>query len=215
MSSPLSSLETLPLMVQNSNEILRKILAAMRRVPPQVYAPGDDTFLMIDAISTLSVEGKNVLDLGTGTGILGLYCALSNAHVTASDIDELAIRYAADTARLLSVELKLIVSDLFSNIPGQFDLVLFNPPYLPSEGAHDGTVDGGSGGRDLIIRFLEELPNHLQKDGSALLLVSSLNSPNTLRNNYYSFEFSTVAKRALFFEELEVLRVRLRNDLSI
>ena len=215
MSSPLSSLETLSLMVQNSNEILRKILAAMRRVPPQVYAPGDDTFLMIDAISTLSVEGKNVLDLGTGTGILGLYCALSNAHVTASDIDELAIRHAADTARLLSVELKLIVSDLFSNIPGQFDLVLFNPPYLPSEGAHDGTVDGGSGGRDLIIRFLEELPNHLQKDGSALLLVSSLNSPNTLRNNYYSFEFSTVAKRALFFEELEVLRVRLRNDLSI
>jgi len=215
MSSPLSSLETLSLMVQNSNEILRKILAAMRRVPPQVYAPGDDTFLMIDAISTLSVEGKNVLDLGTGTGILGLYCALSNAHVTASDIDELAIRHAADTARLLSVELKLIVSDLFSNIPGQFDLVLFNPPYLPSEGAHDGTIDGGSGGRDLIIRFLEELPNHLQKDGSALLLVSSLNSPNTLRNNYYSFEFSTVAKRALFFEELEVLRVRLRNDLSI
>ena len=215
MSSPLSSLETLSLMVQNSNEILRKILAAMRRVPPQVYAPGDDTFLMIDAISTLSIEGKNILDLGTGTGILGLYCALSNAHVTASDIDELAIRHAADTARLLSVELKLIVSDLFSNIPGQFDLVLFNPPYLPSEGAHDGTIDGGSGGRDLIIRFLEELPNHLQKDGSALLLVSSLNSPNTLRNNYYSFEFSTVGKRALFFEELEVLRVRLRNDLSI
>ena len=201
--------------VRNSNEILRKILAAMRSVPPQVYAPGDDTFLMVEAIATLSVEGKNVLDLGTGTGILGLYCALSNAHVTAADVDELAIRHTADTARLLGVELKLIVSDLFSNIPSHFDLVLFNPPYLPSEGVHDGTVDGGFGGRDLIIRFLEELPGHLQKDGSALLLVSSLNSPNTLRDRYYNFEFSTVAKQALFFEELEVLRVRLRNDLSI
>ena len=170
---------------------------------------------MVEAIATLSVEGKNVLDLGTGTGILGLYCALSNAHVTAADVDELAIRHTADTARLLGVELKLIVSDLFSNIPSHFDLVLFNPPYLPSEGVHDGTVDGGFGGRDLIIRFLEELPGHLQKDGSALLLVSSLNSPNTLRDRYDNFEFSTVAKQALFFEELEVLRVRLRNDLSI
>jgi release factor glutamine methyltransferase len=203
------------LTIQNSNEILRKILAAMRSIPPQVYAPGDDTFLMVDAIATLSVEGKNVLDLGTGSGILGLYCALRWADVTAADIDELAIRHTADAARLLGVELKLVVSDLFSNTPSQFDLVLFNPPYLPSEGTHDGTVDGGSRGRNLIIRFLEELPGHLRKGGIALLLVSSLNSPNTVRNRYDNFEFSTIAKRALFFEELEVLRVRLRNDLSI
>lgn len=201
--------------VQNSNEILRKILAATGSIPPEVYAPADDTFLMVDAITTLSVEGKSVLDLGTGSGILGLYCALRWAHVTAADIDELAIRHTADAARLLGVELKIVVSDLFSNIPCQFDLVLFNPPYLPSEGTHDRTVDGGSGGRDLIIRFLEELPDHLRKDGTALLLVSSLNGPNTLRNRYRNFEFSTIAKRAMFFEELEVLRVRLRNDLSI
>jgi release factor glutamine methyltransferase len=203
------------LTIQNSNEILRKILAAMGSIPPQVYAPGDDTFLMVDAIATLSVEGKNVLDLGTGSGMLGLYCALRWADVTAADIDELAIRHTADAARLLGVELKLVVSDLFSNTPSQFDLVLFNPPYLPSEGTHDGTVDGGSGGRDLVIRFLEELPGHLRKGGIALLLVSSLNSPNTVRNRYDNFEFSTIAKRALFFEELEVLRVRLRNDLAI
>jgi release factor glutamine methyltransferase len=203
------------LTVQNSNEILRKILAAMPSIPRRVYAPGDDTFLMVDAIGALSVEGKNVLDLGTGSGILGLYCALRYAHVTAADIDEMAIRQTADAARLLDVELKLVVSDLFSNIPSQFDVVLFNPPYLPSEGTHDGTVDGGSGGRDLIIRFLEELPYYLRKDGSALLLISSLNSPNILRKGYDNFAFSTIAKRAMFFEELEVLRVRFRNDLSI
>ena len=187
----------------------------MGSIPSQVYAPGDDTFLMVDAIATLSVEGKNVLDLGTGSGILGLYCALRWADVTAADIDELAIRHTADAARLLGVELKLVVSDLFSNIPSRFDLVLFNPPYLPSEGTDDRTVDGGPGGRDLIIRFLEELPGHLQKGGIAILLVSSLNSSNTVRNRYENFEFSTIAKRAMFFEELEVLRVRLRNDLSI
>jgi len=187
----------------------------MGSIPPQVYAPSDDSFLMVNAIDTLSIEGRNVLDLGTGSGILGLYCALRQADVTGADVDELAIRHTADAARLLGVDLKLVVSDLFSNIPGQFDLVLFNPPYLPSEDIHDGTVDGGSGGRDLIIRFLEELPGHLRKDGIAFLLVSSLNSPHILREGYNNFEFSTIAKRALFFEELEILRLHLRNNLSI
>jgi release factor glutamine methyltransferase len=203
------------LTIQNSNEILRKILAAMGSIPRQVYAPGGDTFLMIDAIDTLSLEGKSVLDLGIGSGILGLYCALRQADVTGADIDELAIRNTTDAARLLGVELKLVVSDIFSNTPSQFDLILFNPPYLPSEGIHDGTVDGGSRGRALILRFLEGLPGHLRKGGIALLLLSSLNSPSTLRKSYDSLEFSTIAKRAMFFEELEVLRVRLRNDLSI
>ena len=170
---------------------------------------------MIDAIDTLSLEGKSVLDLGIGSGILGLYCALRQADVTGADIDELAIRNTTDAARLLGVELKLVVSDVFSNTPSQFDLILFNPPYLPSEGIHDGTVDGGSRGRALILRFLEGLPGHLRKGGIALLLLSSLNSPSTLRKSYDSLEFSTIAKRAMFFEELEVLRVRLRNDLSI
>ncbi|MGP8069065.1 MAG: HemK2/MTQ2 family protein methyltransferase [Candidatus Bathyarchaeia archaeon] len=190
-------------------------MAAVGSIPPQVYSPREDTFLMVDAITTLSVEGKSVLDLGTGSGVLGLYCALRRADVTAADIDDLAIRHLADAARLLGVELKLKISDLFSNIPSQFDLVLFNPPYLPSEGIHDRTVDGGDGGRDLIIRFLEELPHHLRRDGTAFLLLSSLNSPGTLRKSYNNFEFSTIAKQAIFFEELEVLRVRLRNDLSI
>jgi len=187
----------------------------MGNIPPQVYAPGDDTFLMTDAIDTLSVEGKNVLDLGTGSGILGLYCALRGASVTGADIDETAIRQTADAARLLGVDLKLVVSNLFSNITDQFDLILFNPPYLPSKGIHDGTVDGGSGGRDLIIRFLEELPGHLRKEGITFLLVSSLNNPHTPLKGYSNFEFSTIAKRALFFEELEVLRLRLGNDLPI
>lgn len=51
---------------------------------------------MIDAIDTLSVERKKVLDLGTGSGILGLYCALRQADVTGADVDDLAIRHTAD-----------------------------------------------------------------------------------------------------------------------
>ncbi len=200
---------------QNSNEILRKILTTTTGIPSNVYVPSDDTFLMVDALASLSIEGKDVLDLGTGSGLLGLYCALRSARVTASDIDEAAINHTTNAARALGVDLKLVVSDLFSNVPGQFDLILFNPPYLPSKDIHDKTVDGGHRGTVVINRFLRELPRHLRSDGEALLLVSSFNSPEELLQTYNMFDFSTIAERALFFEELKILRVCLRNDLSI
>jgi len=203
------------LKTQNSNEILRKILTTTTGIPSNVYVPSDDTFLMVDALASLSIEGKDVLDLGTGSGLLGLYCALRSARVTASDIDEAAINHTTNAARALGVDLKLVVSDLFSNVPGQFDLILFNPPYLPSKDIHDKTVDGGHRGTVVINRFLRELPRHLRSDGEALLLVSSFNSPEELLQTYNMFDFSTIAERALFFEELKILRVCLRNDLSI
>jgi release factor glutamine methyltransferase len=202
--------------LRNSDAVLGRVLAATGgSIPPQIYAPSDDTFLMVDAIATLPIEGKRVLDLGTGSGVLGLYCALRGAQVTASDINALAIEHAANAARSLGVELQLIVSDLFSHLPGHFDLVLFNPPYLPSGKKQDRATDGGPGGITVINRFLEELTAHLRKDGTALLLLSSLNDLEILRHSHSRYEFLSVTKRALFFEELEVLRVRLRNDLSI
>jgi release factor glutamine methyltransferase len=170
---------------------------------------------MIEALGNLQINRKKVLDMGTGSGILGLYCAMHHANVTASDIDELAIIEAGRAASTLGVRLKLLVSDLFSNIPGQFDLILFNPPYLPSKDCEDRTIDGGPDGTMLTNRFLDTLPTHLNTGAQALLMVTSLNDPASVRLRHSNFEFSTVARRSLFFEELQVLRVRLRNDLTI
>jgi release factor glutamine methyltransferase len=107
------------------------------------------------------------------------------------------------------------VSDLFSNVPGRFDLILFNPPYLPSKDFEDRTVDGGPKGTIVIDRFLNELPAHLEKGANALLLLSSLNDPVTVKLRHNALTFSLLVRRSLFFEELQVLSVGLRNDLAI
>lgn len=195
----------------DEGEILREILHAVRDTPEGVYHPGEDSFLMLDAISGLPFEGKQVLDLGTGSGILGLYCSLRGARVTLADIEESAVRHAVKAARLLRVECKAIVSDLFSKISDQFDFVLFNPPYLRSARIMDSAVDGGPAGRTIIERFLRELPHHLGKGGTAFLLISSLNEPASLVRQHPEFYFSTVTTRPLFFEELQVLSLRLRE----
>jgi release factor glutamine methyltransferase len=169
---------------------------------------------MLDALRITALAGKQVLDIGTGSGVLGLFCAMRGAQVTASDIDELAIKHVASTSSLLGVKLNLVVSDLFADVPGRFDLIVFNPPYLPSESIQDGAVDGGPMGRTVVDRFLRCLPDHLRKGGESLLLVSTLNNPDSLFAGHGELEFSTMVKRQLFFEELQVLLVRLRDDLS-
>ncbi len=196
------------------SEILKRVLQAIGNPPGEVYAPSDDSFLMISAIPTGNLAGKSVLDLGTGSGILGLYCALQGALVTLSDIDGIALQHAREAAKSLGVDLGTTESDLFSKVRESFDLVLFNPPYLPSVTVKDRAIDGGLMGADVIRRFLLELPNHLKKDGTALMLVSSMNDIPSLVQEYSEFEFSSVAKRPLFFEELQVLRVRFRDSLA-
>jgi release factor glutamine methyltransferase len=193
------------------DKILRRILRAILPLPAGIYSPGEDTFLMLDALSSLPIEKIEVLDVGTGSGILGLFAALHGATVTITDTNEQALTRVREAAQTLGVSLKAIVSDLFSSVSGRFDLVLFNPPYLPSSSLEDRAVDGGKEGASLTRRFLKNLQEHLKSDGVALLLLSSQNNPGSLIAEHSEFDFSTVAKRALFFEELQVLRVKPRR----
>jgi len=122
------------------------------------YEPREDTFLLLEALTEISLERSRVLEIGTGSGILAAYCARRGPDVTASDIDADAIRVLRLVSDRLGTHLRLVVSDLFSDIDDRFDLVLFNPPYLPSDRTRDPAVDGGSGGIRIISGFLNQLP---------------------------------------------------------
>jgi release factor glutamine methyltransferase len=197
------------------DELLKRIISVTGNPPPPLYAPSDDSLLMIDAIAHLPLSGKRVLDMGTGSGILALYCAMRGANVTAADIDQAAIEYVSHLATNLEIQINACFSDLFSKITSRFDLIFFNPPYLPSLKIVDRSIDGGSGGTVIANRFLAELPNHLARGAEAYLLLSSVNDPVSVQLRHENLDFRVVARKALFFEELQVLRVRLRDDLTI
>ena len=197
------------------DELLKRIITVTCNPPPSIYAPSDDSLLMIDVIAHLPLRGRRVLDMGTGSGILALYCAMHGAKVTAGDIDEGAIEQVSQAAAILGVQIYACLSDLFSNINARFDLIFFNPPYLPSLGIADRSIDGGPDGTALASRFLAELPSHLAPRGEAYLLLSTVNDPASVQLRHEKLEFAVIARKALFFEELQVLRVRPRNDLTI
>ena len=103
----------------------------------------------------------SVLDMGTGSGIQAVAAALKPdvEYVLAVDINPEAVEAAKERATDAGVisKMRFLVSDLFTNVKERFDWIIFNPPYLPSEGdVEDPTWAGGENGGETIERFLEE-----------------------------------------------------------
>lgn len=173
-----------------------------------MYEPREDTFLMLTVLEKTKLQGKSVLEVGTGSGVVSLFCALHGANVVASDISEAALKATRTAARRLRVRVETVQSSLLAAFLGKPDLILFNPPYLVSgQSMRDKTVDGGPDGNSAIRPFLSELPGFLVASGCCLLVLSSMNNPNQLIQQHRDLSFENVASRSLFFEELIVFRI--------
>lgn len=125
-----------------------------------------------------------VLDVGTGTGCIGLSLAKawSAAAVTLSDVSEDALELARLNASRLGLageRVRLVRSDLFDKITGSFDLIVSNPPYIPSaeiEGLSrevkrdpHTALDGGPDGLAIIRRLIQDSTAHLNEGGALAL----------------------------------------------
>ncbi len=175
---------------------------------PGVYPPSEDSELLLKTMEILPKE--SVLDMGTGTGVLGVHAALRGGIVTAVDVSEKALVCTEKNARLNCVQMTTIKSDLFEKISERFDVVLFNPPYLPNESwskedIEDKQWDGGRDGSETLRTFIRELPRHLR--GRCYLLFSSLTGggkevmESLLKKDFISRQLD---KKRLFFEILYV-----------
>ena len=184
------------------------------RVDFGVYEPAEDTFLLADNIDVR--DGERVLELGTGCGLLAILAARAGARIVATDISLIALACAKENAAAHCVAdlIDFRLGNLFEPVDGErFDLVIFNPPYLPIRDDEaigtdlDLAWEAGPEGRAVIDPFLEGLSSHLEEDGRALFVQSSLsNIAKTLvalRTRGFKAE---VVSRKLPFEELFLIR---------
>ncbi|MDO5344373.1 MAG: peptide chain release factor N(5)-glutamine methyltransferase [Lachnospiraceae bacterium] len=104
------------------------------RVNDQVLIPRQDTEILVEQALQQAKAGMRVLDLCTGSGciIISLLKLCPGLLGTASDISPEALQTAGENARRLGVETVFIESDLFERISGSFDLIVSNPPYIPT-----------------------------------------------------------------------------------
>jgi len=154
-----------------------------------VYEPAEDTFLLAENLRVKS--GDEVLEVGTGCGILSVLSAFKAERVIAIDINPYAVRCAKLNATVngVSEKMDIICGDLSGLLKenGLFDLILFNAPYLPTEENEpkdwiDYAWSGGKRGRELIDRFIYSASKYLKPDGRILLVQSTLSDvKETLR----------------------------------
>jgi len=155
-------------------------------ISPATLEPRADTETLIDTVLPLArrmaagTDGLRILDLGTGSGaiVLAVLAALDGATAVATDLSVEALAVAGENAaRLgLSNRLDLVESDWFDRVDGRFDLILSNPPYIPSADIAGlapevrdfdppMALDGGEDGLSAYRAIARGAAGHLQPDG--------------------------------------------------
>ena len=153
-----------------------KILGKEIIVLPGLFAPiFVDSITLAETVAELTREGDLVLDLGTGTGIQGIFASDKAAQVISVDINPTALECAKQNAlhHNLDGRMKIFYSDLFSEINDKFDLIIFNPPFRwfkPRDLMERGEVDENY---VTLNKFFAEAGNYLKPEGKILLLFST------------------------------------------
>ncbi len=147
-------------------------------VDERVLIPRPETEeLILKTQKKLKQAPKNILDLCTGSGCIGISLALNYPHaqVTCSDISAPALQVAKQNAKTHKTKINFIESDLFNNINGIFDLIISNPPYIKEDDINTLTLEvkheprlaqiGGKKGTEIIEKIIKEAPKFLTPGG--------------------------------------------------
>ena len=175
---------------------------------PEVYPPSEDSILLTESLDIRI--GEKVLEIGTGSGIVSIQCALNGADVVCGDINPRAVALARRNAAANGVDIDVRETDVYSNIEGRFDTIVFNLPYLPveDEGELAKAWSGGPDGLGPLPRLLEGAPEHLLPDGRVVVVVSSLMDRAGLDKTLEGYEVKVLRELPLFFERLQVLEIK-------
>ena len=145
-------------------------------VLPTVFHPKYFGSSMIFArfIEALGLSGRRFLDMGTGSGIIGLFAARAGADVTSVDVNPEAVRCATENASRAGFKIRACESDLFGSLANErFDVIAWNPPFFPQP-ANNVAEAALYAGEDhaTIRRFAGEARDHLSGGGAIYLIFS-------------------------------------------
>jgi methylase of polypeptide subunit release factors len=136
---------------------------------------GPDSYRFVRALLHAVDRAERVVDLGCGSGVGGIVLSRSREvreHLLLTDVNERALQLAAVNAELNGAPAHVQHSDLLSQVEGDIDLVIANPPYMADP---DGRMyrDGGAElGCELSVRIVREVGTRLAASGGRLLMYS-------------------------------------------
>ncbi|XP_035401813.1 methyltransferase N6AMT1 isoform X2 [Cygnus atratus] len=194
----------------------------------EVYAPAEDTFLLLDALerdaARLRDAGIDIcLEIGSGSGVVSTFLASiigSSALYICTDINPMAAYCTLETALLNNVHLQPVITDLVNGLSprlnGKVDLLLFNPPYVvtPSEEVKSHGIEaswaGGKRGREVMDRVFPLVADLLSPRGLFYLVTIKENNPDEILETMkkHGLEGTRALSRQAGQEMLTILKFR-------
>ncbi|MFH1420439.1 MAG: methyltransferase [Candidatus Aenigmatarchaeota archaeon] len=135
-----------------------------------------DTVLLASVVRQETKKSDSVLDMGTGAGIQAIFAAeKSSNNILAVDINPKAVECALENAERLGLknEIAVFESDLFSKVTGNFDLIIYNPPFRwfkARDMLERSTTDENY---NSMKNFLANAKNYLKANGRILIVFST------------------------------------------
>lgn len=184
------------------------------KVNSNVLIPRQDTETLVEQVLKIVKPGMKVLDLCTGSGCV-LISVLKNApELTGmgSDISKTALLVVKENAKLHEVDAEWVRSDLFDNITETFDVIMANPPYIPTgeilslmpevrDFEPENALDGGADGLDFYRKITGQVKDYLNPGGYVYMEIG-----------YDQGEAVSELMRNAGFTEVEVIKDLARND---
>mgnify|MGYP002671818672 FL=1 len=148
------------------------------KVNSNVLIPRQDTEVLVEEALKRIQPGMRVLDMCTGSGCIAVSIAKNVPHIEmhAVDISKQALNVAKDNAKLNEVSVEFERSDLFDHVAGKYDVIVSNPPYIPTSeipklmpevGSFEPVeaLDGKEDGLYFYRKIIAECKDYLNPDG--------------------------------------------------
>ncbi|MBR9700177.1 hypothetical protein GOV09_06995 [Candidatus Woesearchaeota archaeon] len=193
----------------------------------EVYEAREDSHLLEKYV--MEFAHGICLDMGTGSGIQAMAASKKADFVIATDVNQKALEHCNSV--MTSNKIFCLKSDLFSFFEkkfvvirdkkfkgfadrkdegNKFDVIIFNPPYLPTdERDPDVALDGGKHGYEIIERFLRQAGEYLADKGVILLIFSSIAGKEKIDSIIVEngFRFEALGKRHISFEDMHCYKI--------
>ncbi len=140
-------------------------------VPPGVMPITGTSHLLGQAVLSEVRAGDRVLDMGTGSGVNAILAATTASEIVAVDINPRAVEAAQHNAETNGVadRIQIGLSDVFSNVDGRFDLIIFDPPFRWFAPRDQFEVAMTDENYQAMTTFFREARDHLTPAGRMLI----------------------------------------------
>lgn len=141
-------------------------------ISPNVMTPAPWNWnLLAQSVLKEVKETDRVLDMGTGSGVQAIFAASKSKNVIAVDFNSFAVKYAKKNVKLnnLSSRIKVMKSNLFENIKGKFDLIIFDPPFRWTKPRDEWEICCADENYKTLRTFFKRVKKYLNKRGRILM----------------------------------------------